>query len=235
MAPSNGLQKSNRWLQLLSLWHIKVLAAMQEPQTHVWVCIRGSSTSTLSATLAQNATCLQQATSWQSATSAQNATAVQNATSAWNTTSAWNAIFMQAAISAWIATSVRKSTSTQCHHHPQCHLCLSLHIRVDHYLDPDRNLPQLVPKRELNSESKAVPPGYLYTDTTDSNAQLFTADGYVMDCNHDKNFNPDVLTDGRTSTGHHNISRMVIQPTSIPHMVAANGANLTVKTSINWM
>jgi hypothetical protein len=54
-----------------------------------------------------------------------------------------------------------------------------------------------------------------------------------MGCNCEKDFNADVLTGDGTSPGHHNINRMVIELTSIPPMVAANGANLTVEMSIN--
>jgi hypothetical protein len=104
---------------------------------------------------------------------------------------------------------------------------------MDHYLHPDRNLPQLLSTWEFNSESEAVPPRYLYTYGAYSTAQRFTADGYVMGCHCEKDFNADVLTGDGTSPGHHNISRMVIELTSIPPMVAANGANLTVKMSIN--
>jgi len=51
------------------------------------------------------------------------------------------------------------------------------------------------------SEIEGVPPGYVYIHTPLPSAQFFNLDAYAKDCKHDKDFNPDMLTDEGTSTG----------------------------------
>jgi len=51
------------------------------------------------------------------------------------------------------------------------------------------------------SEIEGVPPGYVYIHTPLPSAHFFILDSYAKDCKHDKDFNPDLLTDEGTSTG----------------------------------
>jgi len=49
------------------------------------------------------------------------------------------------------------------------------------------------------SEFEGVPPGYVYMNTPLPSAQFFTVDAYAKDRKRDKDFNPDLLTDGAIS------------------------------------
>jgi len=72
------------------------------------------------------------------------------------------------------------------------------------------------------SEIEGVPPGYVYIHTPLPNARFFNHDAYTKDRKHDKDFDPDLVTDVEASTGEYTICCMVMQLTSILQMTAAN-------------
>jgi len=51
------------------------------------------------------------------------------------------------------------------------------------------------------SEIERVPPGYVYIHIPLPSARFFNLDVFVKDRKHDKDFNPDLLTDKGISTG----------------------------------
>jgi len=51
------------------------------------------------------------------------------------------------------------------------------------------------------SEIDGVPPGYAYLHSALRSAQFFNHDAYARDRKHDKDFDPDLLTEEESSTG----------------------------------
>jgi len=51
------------------------------------------------------------------------------------------------------------------------------------------------------SKIESVPPGYVYMHTPLPSAQFFNLEAYAQDCKCDEDYNPDLLTDDRISTG----------------------------------
>jgi len=51
------------------------------------------------------------------------------------------------------------------------------------------------------SEIEGVPPGYMYIHTPFPSSKFLHLDAYAKDLKHDKDFDPDLLTDEGTSTG----------------------------------
>jgi len=85
-----------------------------------------------------------------------------------------------------------------------------------------------------NIQIKGMPPGYVYIPTPLTNDQFSNLDVYAKDCKHDKDFNPDLLTDEGTTTGLYTLCCVVMPLTSILQTRAAYWANLQVKMSIDW-
>jgi len=85
------------------------------------------------------------------------------------------------------------------------------------------------------SEIEGQPPGYVIIHTRLPSAPCFNYDAYAMDRKHDKDFDPDLLTNEGTSTDQYTICCMVMQLTSILQMTAANWANLILSMSIDQM
>jgi len=73
--------------------------------------------------------------------------------------------------------------------------------------EPMPNPPETPPVPPGNNEAahlsklEGVPPGYVYIHTPLPSAQFFNLDAYATDRKRDQDFNPDLLTDERTSTG----------------------------------
>jgi len=62
----------------------------------------------------------------------------------------------------------------------------------------------------------------VYIPTPLPSAQLINHDAYAKNRKHDKDFDPDLLTDEETSTGLYTICCVVMQLTSILQTTAAN-------------
>jgi len=73
--------------------------------------------------------------------------------------------------------------------------------------EPMRHLPGIPPVSPAHnegahtSEIEALPPWYVYIHTSFPSAQFFNLDAYAKDPKHNKDINPDLLTDKGTSTG----------------------------------
>jgi len=73
--------------------------------------------------------------------------------------------------------------------------------------EPTPHPPETPPVPPSNNESahlceiEGVPPGYVYIHIPVPSAQFFIHDVYAKDRKHDKDFDPDLLTDEETSTG----------------------------------
>jgi len=61
--------------------------------------------------------------------------------------------------------------------------------------------PPSVNDGDWSTQIDNLPPRYVYSHAPLPKAQLFNHDVYTQDSQHDKDFNPDMLTDERTSTG----------------------------------
>jgi len=89
-------------------------------------------------------------------------------------------------------------------------------------------------ERTQSSETKGVPPLYVFIHTPLPSAQFFNLDPHANDRMCDKDFIADLLTDEGPSTGWYTIGCGMMQLTAILSTTAAFWVKMTAKTRVHW-
>jgi len=83
------------------------------------------------------------------------------------------------------------------------------------------------------SQPETLPAVYVHSQVALSSTEFCNLEAYPQDGQHQTDYNPDMLTDERTSAGWYTIGCVVMQPTFNFKTRAAYSANLAVTTSID--